>query len=254
MFLLAVVAGGTAVVALRLSLAMACLQFSIGAFNDLEDAPRDGGRLPPKPIPAGLVAPRTALAIGIGAAAAGLSLSALSGLPVLGVAAIGLGCGLIYDFALSRTVLSWMPLAIAIPLVPVYAWLGATGEVAAAIRAIVPIGALAGGGLAVANALVDIDVDRETGRRTVAAVLGATAAWLAQTIALGAAAAMIVAILPPGHLAARMAVSLGSGLLVIGIAMVRSRLGARRRVGWQVEAAGVAVLAIGWGLAIVGLA
>jgi 4-hydroxybenzoate polyprenyltransferase len=52
----AVVAGASiAPDALVLGLSMTLLQFAIGALNDLHDAPTDGGRVPAKPIPSGLV-------------------------------------------------------------------------------------------------------------------------------------------------------------------------------------------------------
>ena len=38
-----------------------------------------------------------------------------------------LGVGLLYDLRLRGTALSWFPFAVGIPLLPVYAWLGATG-------------------------------------------------------------------------------------------------------------------------------
>ena len=71
--LVAMVAGGTAPVAVVLGLSMTLLQFAIGTVNDLVDAPRDAGHKPGKPIPAGLVSVRNARVIAVGSAAAGLT-------------------------------------------------------------------------------------------------------------------------------------------------------------------------------------
>jgi len=62
----ALLAGVESAVAIRLGLSMTALQVSIGALNDLVDAPRDVGRMPPKPIPAGLVTPAAARAVVLG--------------------------------------------------------------------------------------------------------------------------------------------------------------------------------------------
>ena len=64
----ALLAGGEAPTALRLGVAMVALQASIGALNDLVDAPLDAGRKPGKPIPAGLVSPGAAWVGHVGAA------------------------------------------------------------------------------------------------------------------------------------------------------------------------------------------
>ena len=233
---------------------MLCLQFTIGVLNDVADAPRDGGRAPRKAIPSGFVGRGTAAAVGIALGTLGLLLAAISGAALLAVAVAGLACGLAYDFALSRTAISWLPLAMALPLVPLYAWLGATGTVSTATLVLVPLGTLAGGGLAMANALVDFEKDQLSGRRTVAVVLGSGGTWVAHALCLSVAAVTMVALLPSGHPAARIVVGVGVVLLLIGAATLRSGPDSIRRVGWQVEAAGVAALGVGWILASTALA
>ena len=59
----ALLAGADPPTAARLGVAMTALQASIGALNDLVDAPRDAGHKPAKPIPTGLVSPPMARAI-----------------------------------------------------------------------------------------------------------------------------------------------------------------------------------------------
>src|SRR3990172_6550997 len=207
---MALVAGGTPEIALRLAAAMTLLQVAIGTLNDVADAPRDAGRTPLKPIPAGLVSIRAARTASVAAAFGGLLLVAPSGPATVAVALAGLGCGVVYDLALSRTAISWLPLAIALPLVPIYAWLGATGALPLALFVIVPMAALAGGGLAIGNALVDVEADRASNRATVAGAVG-----------------------------------LGAGIL-----LVLARTAIRRRLAWQLEAAGVASIGVGWILAV----
>ena len=228
---------------------MACLQFSIGVFNDIADAPRDRERFPPKPIPQGLVSIRRARLVGAVLAGVGLLLVLPSGPAVLAVATAGLALGLAYDFALSQTPWSWLPLAIAIPLVPLFAWLGASGSVTPSRLAIVPIGVLAGGALAVSNSLTDLEIDRAQGRRTVAVALGPTRAWWVQAIGLVGAATLVALVLPRDSAAVPLVIAGGSCLLLIGLLAVRSTAAARSRLGWQFQAAGVAVLAVAWALA-----
>ena len=73
-------AGGDAVTAVRLGVSMVLLQASVGALNDLVDAPSDYGRKPGKPIPAGLVRPATARWISSLAGGTGVLLAVPSGL------------------------------------------------------------------------------------------------------------------------------------------------------------------------------
>ena len=68
---------------------MLCLQASIGALNDLVDAPLDAGQKPGKPLPRGLVSARSAVLVTIVAGVAGLALSWPSGPATLAVATAG---------------------------------------------------------------------------------------------------------------------------------------------------------------------
>jgi 4-hydroxybenzoate polyprenyltransferase len=236
---------------------MTAIQASIGALNDLIDAPRDRGRRPAKAIAEGLVSrPVAWVVVGV-AATLGFALSAGSGWPALGVAIAGAVCGYAYDLRLSRTAWAWLPLAVALPLVPVYAWVSATGTVPRDLLVLVPIGMLAGGGLAVGNALADFDADAASGTSTIATRLGRRRAGWAHATALAGAAALAVGALPGG------ASTLAIGLVVAGTALLAGGIGAvvgsvtppmawRARLGWQLEAVGVAVLGVGWVLALAG--
>jgi 4-hydroxybenzoate polyprenyltransferase len=243
---------------------MLAIQASIGALNDLVDAPVDAGRKPGKPIPARLVGRTVATAVVVLGAGIGVAVSAGYG-PAVGLAALaGLGLGWAYDLRLSRTALSWLPLSLALPLLPIHAWLGAAGTVPPGLVALVPVAVLAGGGLALANGLADLERDASSGRHGAVVALGARRAWIVQTAALGAAAVLALLLAPaasvPGGGAAPAdadalallrllrvgAVWAGMGGIALGAAVLRStRAGARER-GWELEAVGVACLGLGW--------
>lgn len=264
---LAQVAAGIVPTSIRLGIAMLGLQVSIGALNDLVDAPRDATTKPGKPLPRGIASRTAAVLIGAG----GLGLAGLlllpSGPAALGVLAACAACGYAYDLWLSRTALSWLPLAIALPLVPVFAWVGATGAMPAALLAIVPAGILAGAGLALANGLADLERDRAVGAATAAVRLGFRRTWAVQAALLVGAVAVAVAGRPAGPVAgsgaglvwgaAAVMLVLGAGVLAVGIGLAAGGLGrsggARHgERAWELEAIGIALVAAGW-LASVGV-
>ena len=237
---------------------MLALQVSIGALNDRIDAPVDAAEKPAKPIPAGLVSRRAAVALAVAGLAIGLLLSAPSGPATVAVALGGVGLGYLYDLRLSRTPWSWVPLSLALPLLPLHAWLGATGSVPPGLVALVPTAVLAGAGLAVANGLVDIERDGRAGHRTIAVQLGRRRAWIVQTVLL-----MFVGVLaivaapgappdPPGlelgtlRFLRLAGVGIGLAALALGaLALASGRAGLRER-GWELEALGVAGVGIAW--------
>lgn len=234
----------------RLGVAMTAIQFSIGALNDVVDAPHDVGRWPVKPVAAQIVGRTPAIAVAVGAAIVGLALSALSGTATLMVAAIGAACGYAYDLRLARTAWAWLPLTVALPLVPIYAWLGATGTLPAGLVTLVPIGMLAGSGLAIGNALADVEPDALAKVGSVAIRLGRRVAWRVHALALASAVALAVTSLPtrPSAWAVAPAVA-GCAAVAIGIAgLARSdRLAPwAARLAWPLEAVGLALLGIGW--------
>lgn len=284
---LAALAGGGPIVVATLGASMLALQLAIGATNDLADASRDAVTRPTKPIPSGAVSRPAAAGVGLISAISGLALAATLGPATLAVAAVGLGIGFAYDLFFKPTALSWLPFAAGIPLVPVFAWIGAAGEVPVEVLALALLAAPAGAGLAVANALADLDGDRLAGARTVATVLGAERAWRTATALLGgtivAAAAALVALgagpgaasggvaasgatsagapsgTPPasgataGDLALAgswLAIAAATLLVAAGVWVSRGPAPARRRLGWGIEAIGVVAVGCGWVLAL----
>jgi len=280
---LAVIAGGSGAAVATLAAAMLALQLSIGAANDVADAPRDAASRPTKPIPAGLVPPGAAVAFAVGSAVLGLALSATRGPATLALAWAGLCIGLAYDLGLKATPWSWLPFAAGIPLIPLYAWVGAVGTVPPPVVVLVLLAVPAGAGLAVANALPDEPADRAGGTRTVATALGPRAAWWAATLLLVGTYIVAVATLiaagagpagmlgqawmlgPPGpaggspgagaapddvipgaSAASWAAIAVAGLLLAFGAWLGRGPAPARRRAGWGVQGVAVVALAAGW--------
>ncbi len=245
-------AGGAADVVVRLGIAMFALQAAIGAANDVSDRGTDAGTRDDKPLAAGILGTGEALAVIALGLTLGLGLSALSGPVVLAVAVGGVLAGLAYDAGLGRTPWSWLPWVVGLPLLPVYAWLGAGGAIPDHGLLLVGLAGVAGVGLAVANALGDLDRDRTAGSRTLAVVLGPTRAWALGAALLGvvvvAAAVTRVAIgdgLGPGDLG----LAGGAAAVGLGLGLGRSGVGARRERAWEIQAMGTGLMAAGWVLA-----
>ena len=247
---LALVAGADGGRAFLLGLAMVSLQVSIGALNDLVDVENDRGRKPGKPIPAGLVGPATArIVVGAGLAL-GLALSALAGPAALLVALGGVAAGYVYDLRLKGTAWAWLPFAIGLPLLPVYAWVGATGRIPAPFGLLVPLAVLAGAALALLNGLVDVDRDRSAGVATPAVRLGpgptrALAGCLLAIVGAGAVGSLAWVDADPS---AWLISLVGLGLLGSGLVLAGSAAATRRERGWEAAAIGLGLLAAGWAL------
>jgi 4-hydroxybenzoate polyprenyltransferase len=251
----AILAGANPATTGRLAVAMVSLQAAIGALNDLVDAPRDAGRKPGKPIPAGLVSPGAARVVTVAAAALGVGLSLLSGPATTALALLILGVGALYDLRLKGTSWSWLPFAVGIPLLPVYAWLGAAGRLPSAFVVLIPAAALAGAALAIANALADVERDRAGGTESVATRLGPRQAWWAHAILHAAVVglAMIGLAWLGGTGAGLLAVVGSAAVVVAGSALSASGRAGLRERGWELEAVGVGLMGVAW-IAAVSLA
>jgi len=184
----------------------------------------------------------------MGAAVTGLALAGLAGLPTLVVASAGFATGIAYDLRLKRTRWSWLPFALGIPLLPVYAWVGATGSVPLAFAVLVPIAMVAGAALAVANAVADVEGDERAGTETIATSLGLDRARrigaALQGLVIGAALTSAAVL---GGDTAWVAVGAGGSIVVLaGLGLGWSRTPATRRHGWEIQAVGLAIVAAGW--------
>lgn len=239
--------------AFGLGLAMSLLQAAVGALNDLVDEPLDAGRKPHKPIPAGFVSRAGARTVAVAAAAGGVVLAVLIAAPgaalaTAGLAVVVLAIGAVYDLGAKGTAWSWLPFAIGIPLLPVFGWYGGTGGLPDWFAALVPLAVLAGGALAIANARVDLERDRDAGVSSVAVRLGLGTAWTAHAgIWVAVLAGGLGWLLLEGVTGEPIVpVLLGSATLVAAVSIGRDGSPARREWAWQLEAVTAAVLAAAW--------
>ena len=245
---IALVAGGSPDIAVRLALGMLGCQFAIGAANDFADAQADSVGNPHKPIPQGRLSRGAVGCVALVAAAGGLTVAATVSWVVLIVAGLGLADGLLYDLGLKATPLAWAPFAVGVGLLPLYAWVGVRGSAPPALLGIVAAATLAGAALALANAYGDLDRDVVSGVKSVAVFIGAK--WtLRVNAALHAivqviAAATILATAPaPALVLAEVA---GCVLVWLGLSLAVLKDVRVRGLVWEVQAVGLAGLGIAW--------
>jgi 4-hydroxybenzoate polyprenyltransferase len=266
----ALIAGATPDVAARLSLAMLAIQVGIGAANDVADAAQDAAAKPAKPIPAGVVAPRVARATAVAGLAIGLVLAASISPGALALAAAGAATGLAYDFWFKGTVVAWLPFAIGIPLLLLFAWWGARQDLPPALILAAALAVPAGAALAIANALPDAERDARAGMKSVATILGLRRAShvvaVLQTVvglaALGsyfplagtAGSAAQASVGPASAGLAGVGLAVALIIVAIGVVLGGSDSVTRRQRGWEAQAVGLGILAAAWtgGLAAAG--
>jgi 4-hydroxybenzoate polyprenyltransferase len=237
---------------------MAGFQASIGALNDLRDRIDDAVGQPWKPIPSGRVGPGAARSVVVAGALVGSAASLVLGPATLLVGLAGYGLGVAYDLSLKRTAWGWACFALALPLVPIYAWLGVGAGLPPNVGTLILLGGLAGTELAVANGLVDVATDAGVGTGGIAVRLGLTRArFVMVATAFGLLAVAWLSTLFGAGLAGSDAVTaadlaapvIGSVALLAGVAMSLRGEATWSWRGWHVQALGVAILALTWILA-----
>jgi 4-hydroxybenzoate polyprenyltransferase len=231
------------------------LQFAIGAFNDFFDVDLDIVAKPEKPIPAGAISRPAAAAVGVLAGGGGLVVAAVYGAPVLLLATAMLACGLAYDIILKRGPLGWVCFAVALPLLPVYAWFGATGVMPPRAELLLPLAALAGPALQLANGLVDLERDSALGVRGLPGVLGRTGSLAAMAVlqSLVHATAWLTLLLGQPVMVEILLFVVAAGATTLGgLVLSTSLQTGRREWGWRAQALGLALLALAWLAAVSG--
>lgn len=211
-------------------------QVFTGALNDWTDRERDALVQPTKPLPSGLVTPRSAL----GLAGAGIALQIGASVPLgalpllLGVAAAGSAAT--YNLWLSRTPASVLPYLVSFGLLPLWIAAGVgvdLGRVAVAPLLVAPFAAAAH----LANTLRDFDADARLGSRNLAQALGQRVAlFLAWGLAMATAVGVGGVLLVTGTLDRPVAI-----LGILGLVAVGQGLAGPHRL-WI----GMLVAAIGW--------
>jgi 4-hydroxybenzoate polyprenyltransferase len=170
--------------------AHAAMQVSIAMLNDYCDRRIDAQSKPDKPISRGLILPREALIAGLLMIA--IMLVLLIPLPLLAlvISLCYLVLGQAYNLGLKSTPLSGIVFALAMPLIPLYAFAG-IGHIPPIILWLVPAGFLLGIALNLANSLPDLEEDQTQGVMTLAVVLGVRRSFTACYTLIGVCAVII---------------------------------------------------------------
>jgi 4-hydroxybenzoate polyprenyltransferase len=228
-------------------------QLAVGALNEWCDREMDAVAKPWKPIPAGDVSPRAALWI----TAFGLLLMLVAG-GLLGgwellALAIANGCGLVYDLGVKRTPWSGLPYLVALPLVPIWAWL-VMDRFQPRLLWLYPIGALLILAIHLAQVIPDIEGDRGLGERGLAVVLGER--WTSVLLWVAAfASTAIVAVgavwLGNRPLAGVVAAGVIAAVLLLALLLYLRSPARITPYLFQVLTASAVVLGCGWAIAVV---
>ncbi len=233
----------------RLLAVMLCAQAAIGVTNDIFDRELDGHAKPWKPLVSGAVSMRTAVVLAVLLIAATAALAGTLGAASWALAMLGLACGLAYDAGLKRTAASALPFMVAIPTLPIWVWT-ALDRWDDALWWLLPLGALIGLALHLANTLPDIEDDAAHGVRGLAHRLGPARSMLAGWFAFASALALSVALAPALDYDLRFyapAALFGAGCLILGAsASLRRRDAFGHQIAFGALGIGAAVVAVGW--------
>jgi 4-hydroxybenzoate polyprenyltransferase len=183
-------------------LAHACMQLSIAVLNDYCDRRLDAVSKKAKPIPLGLVAPRVALVLGILFSVGMLLLLLFINPLALLISLLYFAFGLSYNLGLKSTPLSGLVFALAIPLIPLYAFVG-MGRIMPVIFWLVAVLALLGVALNLANSLPDLEDDAAHHARTLAVTLGLRYSFALCFVLILAGAVLIVVVTLLQYVSAR---------------------------------------------------
>ena len=193
---------------------MLLAQVSISALNEWADADLDarGGRL--RPIPLGLLSPRTAVVVAVLAAAGALALSFWSGFGLLAIllVVLGIASGWAYDLKFKRTPLSFLPFAVAFPLVPIWVAMIA-GRPLEALGPVLLGGIPLSVSIHLADAIPDRAPDRAARVYTLAVTLGRPGAEIAAVALLLIGTLVSIAVLD------RRVSGLSFGLSIVAVAV-----------------------------------
>ena len=113
---------------------------------------------------------------------------------------------------------------------------------------LVPAAVAAGAALAIGNARADAERDAASGVASIAIALGPRRAWAAQVVILAAVGIVAVLSAVAGEASVGQLALIGGAALVPTLAAVASRdlRPAALERAWEVEAIGVAALAVAW--------
>jgi 4-hydroxybenzoate polyprenyltransferase len=154
-----------------LLLAMLGGQLAIGAINELVDLPFDTIGKPGKPLPSGDVSIRGARVMVVIGLIMMVAFGRRFGALAFALLAAGTGLGIAYDLWFKRTIWSWLPYLLALPLLPIWVF-ASLGKPEPKLLLLYPFGALATVGVHLAQVLPDVAIDRAAGLPTASSHLG----------------------------------------------------------------------------------
>ncbi len=236
--------------------AHAAMQLSIAVLNDYCDRRLDAISKKNKPIPRGLITAREAFIAGVLLSGCMvLILLFLNPLALL-ISLLYWSLGLSYNLGLKSTPFSGIVFALAIPLIPVYAFAG-MGRISPLLFWLIPVVALLGVALNLANSLPDIEEDATQQANTLAVKLGVRRTFLLCPLLIVTGALLIAGLTFSGLLPARIwpiAIALGSTGMLLFLLLAVSGPGkpveTRKRYFYLVVLT-CFVLAGGWLLGVV---
>ncbi len=206
-----------------------------------------------KPIPAGLVSVRVALVIAAMGAAVGLVVSASFGLAVLLVGLVGLMSGYAYDLFARSVGWGWLAFSVALPALVAWAWLAGAGTLPPGWEVLLPLAALAGPAVHLANSMADVSSDQVSGARSLATRLGprrSRIALLVLDVAIWALGWLSLAALGALSVAVLLVMVAASALAAVGAWLSVDPRTASSHLGWMLGSTALAVLAILWVAAV----
>lgn len=229
-------------------------QVALGAHNELVDREHDARHQPEKPIPAGLVRPAAVPPIVAGGLLVALAAGLALGPWPLALLALGTGCGFVYNLWLKRTPLSGIPYMLALPLLPIWAWL-VMDAFEPQLLWLYPLGGSYVLAVHLAQSLPDVEGDRASGARGLAVMLGlARARRLIWAIAFATALLMPLGALLLGERPSYGVLAGGAVLLALVTAALLDRRGRldTDRILMELLAGCAVLLAAGWILTVTG--
>ncbi|HEX2282827.1 MAG TPA: UbiA family prenyltransferase [Thermomicrobiales bacterium] len=214
-----------------LLLAMLGGQLAIGATNELVDLPFDTIGKPWKPLVSGDVSLRGARVMVVVGLLMMAGFGSRFGPLALTLLAAGTALGIAYDLWFKRTVWSWLPYLLALPLLPIWVF-ASLGKPEPRLLLLYPLGALATVGVHFAQALPDVAIDRAAGLPTATSRLGQ---WITFVVAwLTTLSAPVFARLAARWLAVEqpyLAIDIAAGLTLLLLTGNVIMFAADRRVG-----------------------
>lgn len=229
----------------RIIITVALSQIAIAVFNDICDRESDRVARPQRAVAGGVVGVGWAYFLTVVTSAGSLAAALSFGRPSAALVGLGLASGLMYSALFKGTIMSWLPFAVAFPLLPYWEFfvlrngtpmLWATWAVGAPVAVAIHI----------ADSLPDLEGDRRSGSQGLVTHLGTAISERVSFGLLLVSVAFMLVLTPDVSLPA---FALG-GIVCAGVCLTVAgwrRLPSARRYG--VPVAGIC-LAVGWLAAI----